>query len=260
MSTGFYKRRRGILEHLEAGTISLLDLAVHDYLNLKANLVIGGDSSIPPGVVITSAVAIHLTCPNQISEKAVQRSLQHLEKIGWIKRWNVPGRHGNYPILVCRGSVHDLSGNEYRISGEDTKDWRDPKWSVSGNADRTVQLLSTDREVRSKNKEKPCTPDGFDAFWKSYPKKVGKPAALKAWAKVKPLEVALVLKGIDAWKKSEQWVKGRVWDPVNFLNHRHWEDEIPGPVQMPIAIHPRRRNELTEEDRAVYRQYGVSVQ
>ena len=26
---GFYKRRRGILEHLEAGIISLLDLAVH---------------------------------------------------------------------------------------------------------------------------------------------------------------------------------------------------------------------------------------
>ena len=43
---------------------------------------------------------------------------------------------------------------------------------------------------------------------------------------MRPLEVALILKGLDAWKKSEQWIKGRVWDPVNFLNDRHWEDEI----------------------------------
>jgi hypothetical protein len=53
MSGGFYKRRRGILEHLEAGRISLLDLAVHDYLNLKANLAMAFPSlrvfaSLPP--------------------------------------------------------------------------------------------------------------------------------------------------------------------------------------------------------------------
>ncbi len=126
MSAGFYKRRRGILEHLEAGTISLLDLAVHDYLNLKANLVLGSGTSIPPGVCITSAVAIHAMCPSQISERAIQRSLEHLEKIGWIKRWTIRGKRGNYPVLVCRSSVHDLSGDEYRVSGEETIDWRNP--------------------------------------------------------------------------------------------------------------------------------------
>jgi hypothetical protein len=102
MSAGFYKRRRGILEHLEAGTISLLDLAVHDYLNLKANLVMGGNSSLPAGVCKTSARAIQATCPAQISEKAIQRSLAHLESIGWIKRWRVQGKYGNYPVLICR--------------------------------------------------------------------------------------------------------------------------------------------------------------
>jgi hypothetical protein len=125
-----------------------------------------------------------------------------------------------------------MSGNEYRVNGEETTDWRNPAYmrvgELSVNKDRAVQLLSTDREERNKNREKLSAPDGFDIFWESYPKKVGKPAALKAWAKVRPLEVALILKGLDAWKKSEQWIKGRVWDPVNFLNDRHWEDEIPG--------------------------------
>jgi len=158
MNSGFYKRRRGILEHLEAGKISLLDLAIHDYLNLKANLVIGNSSAIPPGICITSSVAIHATCPRQISERAVQRSLEHLESIGWIKRWNERGKRGNYPVLVCRCSVHDLSGNEYRVNGEKTTDWRhpvrEPVGELSPLGPKADAELSGNRERRSKKGEK----------------------------------------------------------------------------------------------------------
>ena len=84
----------------------MIDLAVHDYLNLKANLLIGSHTSILPGVCITSAVAIHAVCPGQISEKAIQRSLKKLRRIGWIRTWHVPGKHSNYPVLVCRASIH----------------------------------------------------------------------------------------------------------------------------------------------------------
>jgi hypothetical protein len=158
MSSGYYKRRRGILEHLEDGTISLLDLAVHDYLNLKANLVIGNGSSLPPGVCRTSAAAIHATCPRQISERAIQRSLEHLEGIGWIKRWNIRGKRGNYPVLVCRASVHDLSGNEHRVDGTKTIDWKAPVLVPVGDLSSLRELadakLSGDREVRIKNREK----------------------------------------------------------------------------------------------------------
>lgn len=157
MSAGFYKRRRGILEHLESGRISLLDLAVHDYLNLKANLVIGNGFSIPAGVCITSARAIHATCPSQISERAVQRSLEHLRKIGWIKTWNIRGKRGNYPILVCRGSVHDLSGNEYRVNAQGTTDWRHPTYVPVGDLSslpfKSDVNLSTDRDVRVESRE-----------------------------------------------------------------------------------------------------------
>jgi len=126
MSTGFYKRRRGILEHLESGTIGLIDLAVHDYLCLKINSVRGNGCSIPAGVCFTSSAAIYSLCPREVSERTIRRSLEHLERIGWIKRWTVTGKHGNYPVLVARASVHDLSGNEYRVSAEKTIDWRLP--------------------------------------------------------------------------------------------------------------------------------------
>lgn len=154
MSNGFYKRRRGILEHLEAGTIGLLDLAIHDYLNLKANLQIGSDCSIPPGVCFTSAVAIHALCPKEISERTVRRSLEYLEKIGWIKRWLRPGKRGNYAVLICRAGVHDLSGVEYRINGAETTDWRKPVVIPAADCPQSGLELSGYREVRIKNREK----------------------------------------------------------------------------------------------------------
>lgn len=125
--SGFYKRRRGVLEHLEAGRISLLDLAVHDLICLRANAVVGNGSAIPSGVWFGSATAIHALCPREISERAIQRSLQHLENIGWIKRWMTPGKHGNYPILIARYSVAELSGKEYIVTADATTDWQHPK-------------------------------------------------------------------------------------------------------------------------------------
>lgn len=155
MAGGFYKRRRGILEHLENGHISLVDLAVHDFLSLKANLVIDPACSIPPGVCFSSSVAIHNSCSKRgLSERTIRRSLQHLEQIGWIKRWPWPGKRGNYPILVCRASVHDLSGVEYRVSGAETTDWRHPALVPAAVAPGIVHELSTYREKRIERREK----------------------------------------------------------------------------------------------------------
>jgi hypothetical protein len=158
MSLGFYKRRRGILEHLEAGTIGFIDLAVHDYLCLKINAVRGSECSIPAGVCFTSSVAISSISSKEVSERTIRRSLEHLEKIGWIKRWAVPGKHGNYPVLLARAAVHDLSGKEYRVNAEATTDWRFPVYVFGEETARScpggVRELSTDREKREKKKEK----------------------------------------------------------------------------------------------------------
>ena len=156
MSGGFYKRRRGILEHIEAGTIDLLESGIHDFLCLTANLLIGSSCSIPPGICFTSAPAIRAHC-RRVSERSIQRCIEHLEVIGWLKTWKVLGRRGNYPVLVCRGSVHDLSGKEYRVNGEKTTDWRnpvlEPVGEVSGGLSSSVTSLSGLREVRSETGE-----------------------------------------------------------------------------------------------------------
>jgi hypothetical protein len=157
VSAGFYKRRRGIVEHVDSGTIDLLELGIHDYLNLKANLVIGSDPYYPAGICVTSAVALHSVC-NRVSERTIQRILNKLERIGWIKTWQTRGKRGNYVVLICRGSVHDLSGNEYRVSGKATIDWRNPVYErvgeVSVSCPPVVLEVSTLREKRIEKREK----------------------------------------------------------------------------------------------------------
>ena len=153
MSLGFYKRRRGILEHLEAGRLSLLDLGIHDFICLKANSIVGNGSIFPPGVWHGSAAAILANCPcGNISERMIQRSLQHLEKIRFLKRWRVPGKHGNYPILISRFSVRTQAGKEYIVNTSATTDWRQPELeAVSDGVGEGVGDVTPNKEVRSKN-------------------------------------------------------------------------------------------------------------
>jgi hypothetical protein len=72
----------------------------------------------------------------------------------------------------------------------------------------------------------------FDEFWNSYPKKVGKQDAVKAWKKIKPDAVLMgkIISGLNAWKDSDQWNKedGQyIPYPATWLNKRKWEDEVP---------------------------------
>lgn len=71
----------------------------------------------------------------------------------------------------------------------------------------------------------------FDRFWKSYPRKVAKENARKAFAKLKPNDDLLnaMLSAIDKQKKSEQWTKDGgqfIPHPTTWLNQHRWEDEM----------------------------------
>lgn len=70
----------------------------------------------------------------------------------------------------------------------------------------------------------------FDAFWKAYPRKVGKGAALKAWRRIKPSDTLtdLMLAAVEQQVRSDQWRKdgGRyIPNPATWLNQERWQDE-----------------------------------
>ncbi len=61
---------------------------------------------------------------------------------------------------------------------------------------------------------KPPLPDQFDAFWKAYPRRVGKEAARKAWA-------ACIKRGVQPWHMIEgaQWLSDHPPDDPQFIPH-----------------------------------------
>lgn len=79
---------------------------------------------------------------------------------------------------------------------------------------------------------RPKTPvQGFEEFWKAFPKKVSKGSALKAWNKLRPGKELRekIMAAIERAKKSEQWNRenGRfIPYPATWLHAQGWEDEL----------------------------------
>lgn len=72
--------------------------------------------------------------------------------------------------------------------------------------------------------------EAFAAFWSAYPKKVGKPAAERAFKKVKEADYPLLLPAIEQHKRSKQWQKNDaefIPNPSTWLNQERWNDTLP---------------------------------
>ncbi|CAB4127620.1 hypothetical protein UFOVP95_41 [uncultured Caudovirales phage] len=67
--------------------------------------------------------------------------------------------------------------------------------------------------------------EGFEIFWKAYPRKTGKGAAEKAWAKATArLDPEVIFSAIAAypWQEDPQFIP----HPATWLNQKRWLDEI----------------------------------
>ncbi|MGI5977380.1 MAG: helix-turn-helix domain-containing protein [Candidatus Limivicinus sp.] len=72
--------------------------------------------------------------------------------------------------------------------------------------------------------------DLFDRFYNSYPRKVNRAAAVKAWDKIRPDDMLLqqMLEALQQQKKSSQWQNPQyIPYPASWLNERRWEDDLP---------------------------------
>ena len=83
----------------------------------------------------------------------------------------------------------------------------------------------------------------FQEFWKVYPKKIGKGAALKAWKKLKPSRElqTRMSSAIADQRQSDQWRKGDgqfIPNPSTWLNQGRWDDE-PTPSDIAQTNHAR---------------------
>lgn len=100
--------------------------------------------------------------------------------------------------------------------------------SQQSNAASRKVTLDKDKDKDKENTKTVEEPDGFDSFWQIYPKKVAKPAALKAFKSAKINgHLPDVLQDIAQKTESESWTKNNgafIPNPSTYLNQRRWED------------------------------------
>jgi hypothetical protein len=79
--------------------------------------------------------------------------------------------------------------------------------------------------------------EGFDIFYKAYPKKKSPGDAEKAWNILKP-DLQSVLDALEWQKKTIDWTKDNgkyIPYPASYLRSRAWEDERPAPKKLELA-------------------------
>lgn len=93
-----------------------------------------------------------------------------------------------------------------------------------------VNVIVNDNVNVSNNVPTYVNGQGFEIFWKVYPKKKSKGAAEKAWRSIRPDEKLLqaMVNSIEQAKQTEQWKKegGQfIPHPATWLRSKGWEDE-----------------------------------
>lgn len=88
----------------------------------------------------------------------------------------------------------------------------------------------TNTDLNSLNSLNSSDPE-FEQFWSAYPRKIGKKAAARAWAKAvdRPPRDE-VIAAVDRAKKSEQWTRDDgqyIPHPATWLNEGRWADVMP---------------------------------
>lgn len=98
-------------------------------------------------------------------------------------------------------------------------------------------------------------PLDFERFWKAYPLKKAKTAAIKAWKKINPDKqlAEIIIAAVEKQKRWEDWIRDNgqyIPHPSTWLNQGRWEDEErrrskqdDGPEQTVDADEIRRRIE-----------------
>lgn len=145
----------------------------------------------------------------------------------WIGNLKDAG-HITVEMNYKEGSKHIL--NRYiRILGE----------GIQENLDTPTRKLNDPiqenlRDNNTVNNTKNITPNNigdFDSFWRFYPRKAGKEAARKAWAKLRPDEhiMQLILDNVRERVEKGEWRKDNqsyILHASTYLNQKRWEDEV----------------------------------
>lgn len=144
--------------------------------------------------------------------------LLNWHKYNWTKSQDL--------LKSVRKLAEDIKSDEFRGYIVNLSIGNTPTTPSQEGVETTVTVTVTDTvSVSDAVIEK--KPSKFEEFWEHYPKKVGKEAARKAFAKVK-VDTQVLIDAVEGQKHSAQWTKDNgqyIPNPATWLNQGRWEDE-----------------------------------
>lgn len=189
--------------------------------------------------------------------KTLERAFERLEVVGLVRTYTHQGKQYCYQpdwqqwqhvrnprtsvqplppleaIEACEASTRKLFRERLEFTGESPADPASDATTLSQHSSRVgagetangERLMANGSEIRER----------FDRFWESYPRKVGRGAAWRAWLKVAPDDTLTdtILESVAAHRTSTQWVRDGgqfIPHPTTFLNQERWLDrEVEAP-------------------------------
>lgn len=103
-----------------------------------------------------------------------------------------------------------------------------------------VQALARSQESEKRRGETERVREQFDAFWLSYPRKVAKPDAERAWKKLSlpDGEFERIMSALEVHKGCRKWRENDgefIPHPATWLNQRRFDDELELPTQRKVV-------------------------
>jgi hypothetical protein len=167
-------------------------------------------------------------------------------------RWQVPEMKDvafamRVPLGDATGYVDELierrllDRDDIGIWVHDWSDWQKESDDVAARVQKhrgtrnnvvTLHETNTDRSRVDKNREDKSKNDvRFDAWWLTYPKKVGKGEALRIWKRINPSDelCEAMVTAVHQATTTDQWRRenGRfIPNPATWLNQGRWSDEL----------------------------------
>jgi hypothetical protein len=153
---------RDIQDHAIRGDLSLFDLGVYSVIHFQ--------TEFSTGLWFGSAARVHATAPEGASLRDVQRSMEHLEELRFLRSFRKHGQRGNAPYLVHKYEPLTGALRGKRLNAFASDDWRarvyescalpDTETDALTNAQADTYSVSStqDSEGRKKKRSAPAVP------------------------------------------------------------------------------------------------------
>lgn len=215
----------------------------------KLVLLVLADAAPEDGSVFVSQGTI--AARSELTRRSVGFAMAHLEALGLIRRATRyrdtdGGRTSDLVTLQCLAEPpceNPSHGPCESLSHPHAQDIRTP-CEIPSHPLRETFAPRTDQITTPEPKGINLSLDGqFAEFWELYPKKVAKPAALKAYGNaLKRAPHEQIMRGAEAYREARRGQEPKFTaHPTTWLNQDRWNDEpAPTPIQYPLPSRASR--------------------